>query len=144
MENSVEVLKSRVQVLETLLAHKDQEIKNLQNTLNQFMEMANKGSPTVRSGLSQNVELKMIPESHLVIRGDATVTLTAREYVILDALYKNKDNACTREELLESFKDAPEMTARNIDVHVFSLRKKLQKVNMGVETIWGVGYKIIT
>jgi DNA-binding response OmpR family regulator len=134
-----QALNTRIQVLEAVLASKDQEIKNLQNTLTQVLSALN---PVANTNNSAN-ELRFIQNSNLVIRGEITVSLTSREYVIMSHLFANKEKACTREELLENFKDSPDMTARNIDVHVFSLRKKLHKVDLGVETVWGIGYKIV-
>lgn len=144
MQNMVDVqaLKSRIQVLETLLSHKDLELKNTQSTLTQILALMD-SAPVSQTKEISNVETRLIPDSHLVMRGENTVSLTAREYIILNHLFFNKDKACTREELLENFNDSPDMTARNIDVHVFSLRKKLQKVGLGVETVWGIGYKMM-
>lgn len=89
-----------------------------------------------------NVGLKLIPEAHTVMKDGVTVNLTSREFVIFHHLYKNKDSASTREELINQFEKDMEMTSRNIDVHIFSLRKKMSKVAIGIETVWGTGYKI--
>ncbi len=90
-----------------------------------------------------NVGLKLIPEAHSVIKEGVTVNLTSREFVIFNHLYKNQSAASTREELINQFEKDMEMTARNIDVHIFSLRKKMSKVSIAIETVWGTGYKII-
>lgn len=90
-----------------------------------------------------NVGLKLIPEAHSVIKDGVTVNLTAREFVIFHHLYKHQENASTREELINQFDKDMDMTARNIDVHIFSLRKKMNKINIAIETVWGTGYKII-
>ena len=90
-----------------------------------------------------NVGIKLIPEAHAVIKDGTIVNLTSREFIIFSHLYKNKDKASTREELIDQFDKEMEMTARNIDVHIFSLRKKIGKVNLSVETVWGTGYKLV-
>jgi len=36
------------------------------------------------------------------------------------------------------------MTVRNVDVHVFFLRKKIAKLDMVITTVWGKGYKLLT
>jgi DNA-binding response OmpR family regulator len=90
-----------------------------------------------------NVGLKLIPEAHSVIKDGVTVNLTSREFIIFHHLYKNQTSASTREELINQFEKDMEMTARNIDVHIFSLRKKMNKINIGIETVWGTGYKIV-
>lgn len=90
-----------------------------------------------------NVGLKLIPEAHSIMKDGVTVNLTAREFIIFNHLYKNQTAASTREELINQFDKDMDMTARNIDVHIFSLRKKMNKINIGIETVWGTGYKII-
>jgi DNA-binding response OmpR family regulator len=89
-----------------------------------------------------NIGLKLIPEAHTVVKDGVIVNLTAREFVIFQHLHKNQKGASTREELINQFAKDLAMTARNIDVHVFSLRKKMSKVSIGIETVWGTGYKL--
>jgi DNA-binding response OmpR family regulator len=90
-----------------------------------------------------NVGLKLIPEAHAIIKEGQTVNLTSREFVIFKYLYDNMDKASSsREEIITQFDKDLEMTARNIDVHIFSLRKKISKINVSVETVWGAGYKL--
>jgi two-component system alkaline phosphatase synthesis response regulator PhoP len=88
-----------------------------------------------------NVGLKLIPEANAVIKDGVTVHFTAREFVIFNHLYENK-SVVTRDELINQFHKDLKMTARNIDVHVFSLRKKISKINLVIETVWGTGYKL--
>ncbi len=90
-----------------------------------------------------NVGLKLIPEAHSVIRDGVTVSLTSREFIIFNHLYKKQPSAVTREELIDQFENDMDMTARNVDVHIFSLRKKMGKINITIETVWGTGYKVV-
>lgn len=89
-----------------------------------------------------NVGVKLIPEAHAVMRNGVTVNLTAREFIIFNHLYQNRPNPITREALIAHFEKDMEMTARNIDVHIFSLRKKTDKISISIETVWGTGYRI--
>lgn len=91
-----------------------------------------------------NVGLKLIPEANSVMKDGVTVNLTAREFIIFQHLYKKANSPSTREELIGQFDKDMDMTARNIDVHIFSLRKKMSKVNIGIETVWGTGYKLVS
>lgn len=90
-----------------------------------------------------NVGIKLIPEANSIILDGATITLTSREFTIVDTLLKDQGNIVTREELVTRFDDS-EVTIRTIDVHVSSLRKKLEKVKLTIETVRGKGYKILT
>jgi len=88
-----------------------------------------------------NVGIKLIPEANSIIHDGATVNLTSREFTIMDKLLKSPGTIVTREELVADFDDS-EVTIRTIDVHVSSLRKKLEKVKLAIETVRGKGYKI--
>lgn len=61
-----------------------------------------------------------------VTRGGQPVTLTAREYVVLEYLALHRGELITRAALYEHLFDENETTLSNIlDVHIFNLRKKL-------------------
>jgi two-component system OmpR family response regulator len=66
------------------------------------------------------------PRSRNVTRAGAPVTLTAREYAILEYLSLHRGEVVTRSELYEHLFDDTDDTLSNlVDVHVFSIRKKL-------------------
>ncbi len=88
-------------------------------------------------------EFKLIPEASAFIRKGKTINLTQREFIIFDKLYCESGNPVTREELILCFDNDEKMTIRNIDVHVFSLRKKIKEAEMFIDTVWGKGYKLI-
>jgi DNA-binding response OmpR family regulator len=90
-----------------------------------------------------NVGLKLIPEAHSVMMDGVTVSLTSREFIIFQHLHNHRNAPSTREELINQFENDSEMTARNIDVHIFSLRKKMNKIKIGIETVWGTGYRLV-
>ena len=87
--------------------------------------------------------VKLIPEADSVMKDGTTISLTAREYIIFKLLYEKQDTV-SREELIKQFDHQEKMTVRNIDVHIFFLRKKLKKINMAITTVWGAGYKLVT
>ena len=61
-----------------------------------------------------------------VTRGGASVTLTAREYSILAYLALHRGEVITRTQIYEHLFDENDDTLSNlVDVHVFSIRKKL-------------------
>ena len=95
----------------------------------------------LQSGAAKN-DFQLLKEAKAFIKGGQTVNLTAREYVIFESLLDSEGEPLTREDLIKCFDKDDKMTNRNIDVHVFSLRKKLKAVGMQIETVWGKGYKI--
>ncbi|MBM3836411.1 MAG: response regulator transcription factor [Verrucomicrobia bacterium] len=76
-----------------------------------------------------------------VTRAGEPVTLTAREYAILEYLALHKGEVISRTELYEHLFDESDDTMSNlVDVHVFSLRKKLGREL--IMTRRGQGYVI--
>jgi two-component system response regulator MtrA len=73
---------------------------------------------------------------------DAKVELTRVEYSILEALAERPGAALTRRALAERALD-PDRNGgeRTLDVHVSRLRKKLG--GDLVETVWGIGYRLV-
>jgi two-component system alkaline phosphatase synthesis response regulator PhoP len=86
---------------------------------------------------------KLLPEATAFIKEGKTVNLTQREFIIFNKLHEELGQAVTRDELILCFKNDEKMTVRNIDVHVFSLRKKIKEVEFFIDTVWGKGYKLI-
>ncbi|MCE3014200.1 MAG: winged helix-turn-helix domain-containing protein, partial [Proteobacteria bacterium] len=85
--------------------------------------------------------LKLLPEAHSLLKDGTTVNLTSREFTIFKHLYDSKATV-SRDEIIKQFTSDEEMTLRNIDVHIFALRKKLKKVGIAIATVWGAGYKL--
>jgi DNA-binding response OmpR family regulator len=86
--------------------------------------------------------LKVLDEGNLVMHKGESVSLTSREFAIFKALYSKEGEPVERDKLLSSFEKDNTMIKRNVDVHVFSLRKKLQNISLEVKTIRGIGYKL--
>jgi DNA-binding response OmpR family regulator len=87
-------------------------------------------------------DFQLLKDAKAFIKGGVTIGLTAREFVIFESLVQHEGQPLSREDLIKCFDKEDEMTSRNIDVHIFSLRKKIKEVDMKIETVWGKGYKI--
>ena len=70
------------------------------------------------------------------------IELTLSEFKLLSFLIKKKGRVFTRDQLLDAVV-GPDVfvTARNIDVHVAALRKKLGRFGGYIVTVRGVGYR---
>lgn len=86
--------------------------------------------------------IKLLPEAAAIISDGQAINLTRREFIIFQKLFQERDTPVTREQLIECFVKDEKMTMRNVDVHVFSLRKKIKSANLIIETVWGLGYKL--
>jgi len=91
-------------------------------------------------------DIRLDPASHTVWRGANRVTLTAREFSLLEYLLRYRGHVCRREQLLEHVWDANYDGLSNVvDVHIRNLRRKLDLPGSvdPVETVRGVGYRIV-
>lgn len=88
-------------------------------------------------------KIQLLPEANSFIMDGTTISLTSREFTLFQALFLSEGQPVSREQLTEKFTNDEKITARNIDVHVFSLRKKIKAANLLIETVWGKGYKLI-
>ena len=90
-------------------------------------------------------DLTLDPTTRRVTRGDGPVTLTPREYAILEALMRNAGEVVSRTRLAERvWDDASEVLDNLLDVHVSHLRNKIDygaSVPL-IHTIRGVGYRL--
>lgn len=101
------------------------------------------------SGLADNVisagDLTLDIAAHTVSRGDEPLSLTAKEYSILEYLLQNKGRVLSRDKLSNHIWNYDYDGASNvIDVYVHHLRKKVDgdREDKLIETVKGVGYII--
>jgi two-component system alkaline phosphatase synthesis response regulator PhoP len=81
---------------------------------------------------------------HEVRVADELVDLTATEFKILYQLASQPDRAFTREQLLNRVVGPGVIVVdRNIDVHIRAVRKKLGEHSDLIQTIRGVGYRLV-
>ncbi len=91
-----------------------------------------------------NVEnLSVSPEVGLAFLDNTPLELTPSEFSILMALIAAAPGHCTREELLGKIgAGSGEQGERLVDVHIASLRKKLDKSRHLIKTVRGRGYRL--
>ena len=84
-------------------------------------------------------------DEHTVQVDENNVTLTLKEFELLEILIKNKGRILTREKLLEKIWGYEYIgETRTVDVHIRYLRKKVEEDDKNpklIETIRGVGYR---
>ena len=83
-------------------------------------------------------------ERHLVSSGEAEVTLTAKEFLLLEYLLRHRGRVLSRDLLLT---DVWGYTytggTRTVDVHVRRLREKLPSLGVALVTVKQFGYKLL-
>jgi DNA-binding response OmpR family regulator len=89
-------------------------------------------------------KLSILPPNREATIDGLPITLRAKEYDLLLAFAKHRGMVLSREQLIEQVWgfDFCGQT-RTVDVHVAHLRGKLAGSGVEIETVWGVGYKLV-
>ncbi|HET9516171.1 MAG TPA: response regulator transcription factor [Actinoplanes sp.] len=85
--------------------------------------------------------LTLDPAQRRVTRDDVEISLTAREYAVLEYLMRRAGQVVSKTELLDHVWDAADDTAENaVEVYVGYLRRKIGRE--ALETVRGAGYRL--
>jgi DNA-binding response OmpR family regulator len=109
-------------------------------------------APAEKSKASSSDELHFggliinLPSRRVMVLGQP-VALTVKEFDLLVTLASSPDRVFTREALLNQIWGYTYLgDGRTVDVHIGTLRKKLEAVAGAphhIQTVWGVGYKFV-
>lgn len=90
-------------------------------------------------------DIEIFKEKREVYKSQKRIDLTNKEYDLLVFLAENKGRVFTRSDLLEKVWGFDYLgDTRTVDIHVQRLRKKLdENKNSFIETVFGIGYKIV-
>jgi two-component system, OmpR family, copper resistance phosphate regulon response regulator CusR len=101
--------------------------------------------PAMKGTVLQVADLAMDTVSREVRRGDQPITLTSKEYSLLELLMRHPNQTLTRTAIAEHVWDYDFDNLTNIiDVHIFTLRRKIDDpwdVKL-IHTVRGVGYRL--
>lgn len=92
-------------------------------------------------------DLILDPVTHKVFRGGKEVTLTLKEFCVLEYFMRHPNAVLNREQILDNNWDFEKSGFSNVvDVHVSHLRKKINKRKEAeiLETVRGVGYRLLS
>jgi DNA-binding response OmpR family regulator len=81
--------------------------------------------------------------SRIVAYKNKTISLTLKEFMVLEYLMRNLGKVITRDDLYSHAWDFADSSFSNtVDVHIKNLRRKIHDNGKIIQTIRGVGYKI--
>ena len=87
--------------------------------------------------------LLLNPDKHIIKVDGQDVALTLKEFQLLCYLIRNKGNVMTRDQILQEIWGYEfDGENRTVDVHIRTLRSKLDKAGDLIETVRGIGYRI--
>ncbi|MBQ9921677.1 MAG: response regulator transcription factor [Clostridia bacterium] len=99
--------------------------------------------PGATSAVLRANGIELSPLGRTVTANGVPVNLTYKEFELLYYLLKNRGRALTREEIMNDVWSFDyEGESRTVDMHIKSLRQKLDNGNDVIVTVRGVGYKI--
>ncbi len=115
-----------------------------------MMEMVSRVKAVLRRSAPKNDpavlrigELELNTTEHTVLSAGERVQLTLKEYELLLTFLQNPRRVFTRDQLLSMVWGADFIgETRTVDVHIGTLRTKLGKCGVYVETVRGVGYRL--
>ncbi len=98
--------------------------------------------PIAESDVMTIGDLTIHPGRHEVLVQGKPVELTATEFRILHLMARKPGWVFTRYQIVDAARgENIAVTARSVDFHITSLRKKLGPCSDYIETVWGVGYR---
>nr|WP_290665689.1 response regulator transcription factor [Ardenticatena sp.] len=88
--------------------------------------------------------VRLFPQRREVVIGKEQVYLRPKEFDLLETFLRHPGQVLSREQLLNRVWGYDYVgETRTVDVHVASLRDKLEGSGVKVETVWGIGYKLV-
>ena len=91
-------------------------------------------------------ELTLNTEAHTAYVKDRELTLTAKEYKILELLMRHPDKIFSKPNLFHSVWNSEYLSEDNtLNVHISNLRNKLRSLSPDfeyIDTVWGIGYRL--
>jgi DNA-binding response OmpR family regulator len=88
--------------------------------------------------------LQLDPSGYRATLEGAPLDLTRTEFDLLHLLLRNPGRAFSRSYLLDTVWGENYVTGdRSVDNAILRLRKKLGALGNGIETVWGVGYRLV-
>ncbi|OZG71031.1 DNA-binding response regulator [Hahella sp. CCB-MM4] len=86
-------------------------------------------------------DIRILPSSYQVFKGDDEIKLSRREYAILHELASHRGRVLSREQLEDLIYGwSDEVSSNTMEVHIHNLRKKLG--SQLIKTVRGLGYTI--
>jgi DNA-binding response OmpR family regulator len=102
-------------------------------------------SSSTRELVHEAGDLRLDPAAHECWRGDVPITLTAREFSVLEFLMRRRGEVVSKAEILENVWDfAFEGDPNIVEVYIRYLRKKIDEPfeRRAIQTIRGAGYRL--
>lgn len=103
-------------------------------------------SQETRQLILMHGHLQLDPSNCHVTYGNKPLSLTHKEYMILECFLKNPTQVLTRSAILDKLWEFDKLSGEEtVKTHITNLRKKLRAVGSSeyfIETVYGIGYRL--
>ena len=113
--------------------------KELLARIHALLRRPKQSSPIILAAHDININTT----TRIVTYKNKTISLTLKEFMVLEYLMRNPGKVITRDELYSHAWDFADSSFSNtVDVHIKNLRKKIHDNGKIIQTVRGVGYKM--
>lgn len=102
-----------------------------------------RGSKESAGGVIKVGDIEIHPDSFEVYKKGEAVSLSTREFQLLEYLMENAGKVLTREQIFSHVWDTEFGDIGTVAVNIKSIRDKIDPENVYIKTVWGVGYKFV-
>ncbi|MBW9157970.1 response regulator transcription factor [Clostridium tagluense] len=124
----------------------DEVVARVNSNLRRYLEFSTHEKKKNGDKILRYKDISLKTESKEVKVGQNIVTLTAKEFALLELLLTNPNKVYSKSNIFESIWGEEFLGDDNtVSVHVSRLRNKLSSANNSedyIETIWAMGYKL--
>lgn len=103
-------------------------------------------SPDIKPPILTCGELQLAPTTHQVTYAGKIISLTPKEYMLLEVFLKNPTRVFTRSELLDKLWGFEDISGEEtIKTHLRNLRRKIKEAGSKsefIENVYGIGYRL--
>lgn len=101
-------------------------------------------SPAIGQVVLQLGDLRLDNSAHEAMVAGCKMELRQKEFELLATLMSHPNQALSREQLLTQVWGYEfSGDTRTVDVHVARLRERMGNSSVKIETVWGIGYKLV-
>ncbi len=100
-------------------------------------------SSSILDGVIRVGEIEIDTSSFTVSKNGESISLSTREFQLLQYLMENAGKVLTREQIFAHVWDTEFGDIGTVAVNIKSVRDKIDPENEYIKTVWGVGYKFV-
>ena len=102
-----------------------------------------RNAPDMKNDILKIGDIRINKDSFEVFKHDQSVSVSTREFQLLQYLMENAGKVLTREQIFSDVWGTEFGDMGTVAVNIKSIRDKIDPENEYIKTVWGVGYKFV-